>query len=93
MTDFPHFVPYIPLRVKRYRWKPDIDTHEEVIGTVFDSEYRLMNRMRLACEVFSADGKGVERCPSKGTSFHRDWGTRFWEFGVRLWNFDVGVWD
>jgi hypothetical protein len=45
---------------------PDIESSEETIGSVFDGNYRIMDRMRLACEVFAEDGQSVQRCPNKG---------------------------
>lgn len=44
----------------------DIESSEETIGSVFDGNYRIMDRMRLACEVFAEDGQSVQRCPNKG---------------------------
>lgn len=46
----------------------DIDTHEETIGSVFDAKYKILDRMRLACEIFGEDDRPVKRCPMTGKS-------------------------
>jgi hypothetical protein len=46
----------------------DIDTHEETIGSVFDAKYKILDRMRLACEIFGEDDRPVKRCPTTGES-------------------------
>ncbi|KAG7530681.1 hypothetical protein FFLO_04851 [Filobasidium floriforme] len=43
-----------------------IDTHEETIGSVFDAKYKILDRMRLACEIFGEDDRPVKRCPTTG---------------------------
>jgi NAD kinase len=44
----------------------DIDTFEEAIGSVLVGEFGLVERMRLGCELFSEDGKPIDRCPNTG---------------------------
>jgi NAD kinase len=49
-----------------YAGGKDIDTFEEAIGSVLVGEFGLVERMRLGCELFSADGKPIDRCPNTG---------------------------
>ena len=44
----------------------DFDSHEETIGSVFDAKYNILERMRLACEIFGEDDRPVKRCPTTG---------------------------
>jgi NAD kinase len=44
----------------------DIERYKETLKDVWDGEYRILERMRLACQVFDARGQIVERCAGAG---------------------------
>lgn len=49
----------------------DFDSHEESIGSVFDAKYKILERMRLACEIFGEDDRPVKRCPTTGEGIRK----------------------
>jgi hypothetical protein len=57
----------------------DIERYKETLKDVWNGEYRILERMRLACQVFDARGQIVERCAGAGNGEFREVFSRRWE--------------
>jgi NAD kinase len=44
----------------------DIERYKETLRDVWNGEYKILERMRLACQVFDARGQIVDRCAGAG---------------------------
>jgi NADH kinase len=47
--------------------RTDIEHYRETLKDVFQGTYGVLQRMRLACQVFSSSGEVVDRCSGAGS--------------------------